>query len=117
MDVDVFNGTKTKFKVQVFVSGVRTGYEVDKLECLLPLMRGLSTDNDLYVDVRGIGLALADILNSNEIEYKPLGMQRPVVLKDKVKDLKKMLELEKIRSYYWRCVAEGEHPPLVVASR
>lgn len=114
--VDVFYGTKTKFKVQVFANGIRSGYEVDKLEFLLSIMKGLSTGNKLYVDERGVGLALADILNSNGIEYKPLGLQRPAVLKDEAEDLKRALELEKARSVYWRCVANGEFP-IVVGSK
>lgn len=111
--VDVFQGTKTKFKVQVFADGVRSGYEVDKLECLVSVMEGLSRGNNLYVDERGVGIALADILNSNGIEYKPLGLQRPVFLKDRVEDLKKALELEKARSDYWRCVANGKRTIVV----
>lgn len=111
--VDVFYGTKTKFKVQVFANGIRFGYEVDKLEYLLSIMKGLSTDNDLYVDERGVGLALADILNANGIDYKPLGLQRPVVFKDEVEDLKRILKLEKARSCYWRSVANSEFPIIV----
>lgn len=114
--VDVFCGTKTKFKIQVFASGVRYNYEVDNLECLLSIMKGLSTDNDLYVDERGVGKVLADILNSNGIEYKPLRLQRPVILKDEVEDLKRILKLEKARSGYWRSVANGEFP-IVVGSK
>lgn len=106
--VDVFQGTKTKFKVQVFADGVRSGYEVDKLECLVSVMEELSRGNDLYVDERGIGLALADIINSNGIEYKPLRLQHSVVLTDKAEDLKRALELERARSDYWRCVANGK---------
>lgn len=111
--VDVFQGTKTKFKVQVFADGVRSGYEVDKLECLVSVMEGLSRDNDLYVDERGVGLALADIINSNGIEYKPLRLQRPIVLTDKAEDLKRALELERARSDYWRCIANGKHTIVV----
>lgn len=111
--VDVFCGTKTKFKIQVFVGGVRHNYEVDKLEFLLPIMKGLSVGNKLYVDERGVGLALADILNSNGIAYKPLGLQRPAVLKDEVEDLKRILKLEKARSCYWKSVANGEFPIVV----
>lgn len=111
--VDVFFGTKTKFKVQVFANGIRSGYEVDKLEFLLSIMKDLSTDNDLYVDERGVGIALADILNSNGIEYKPLRLQSPVVLKDEVEDLKRVLKLERARSGYWRGVANGEFPIVV----
>lgn len=111
--VDVFQNTKTKFKVQVFADGVRLGYDVDKLECLVSVMEGLSKGNKLYVDERGVGLALADILNSNGIEYKPLRLQRPVVLKDSVEDLKRALELERAKSDYWRCVANGKRTIVV----
>lgn len=106
--VDVFQNTKTKFKVQVFADGVRSGYEVDKLECLVSVMEGLSRGNNLYVDERGVGLALADIINSNGIEYKPLRLQHPVVLTDKAEDLKRALELERARSDYWKRVAHGQ---------
>lgn len=106
--VDVFQGTKTKFKVQVFASGVLAGYEVDKLEHLSSMMKGLSKDNNIYVDVMGIGRALADMLDSNGIKYKSLGIQRSVVFTDEVEDLKRALELEKTRSDYWKHIAHGQ---------
>lgn len=111
--VDVFNGTKTKFKIQIFVSGVRFNYEVDKLESLLSTMKGLSTDNNLYVDERGVGIALADILNSKGIMYKPLGFQQFVILKDEVENLKRELKLERARSVYWHSIAKGMCPSVI----
>lgn len=111
--VDVFNGTKTKFKIQIFASGVRFNYEVDKLESLLSTMKGLSTDNNLYVDERGVGIALADILDSKGIMYKPLGFQQSVVLKDEVENLKRELKLERARSVYWHSIAKGMCPSVI----
>lgn len=111
--VDVFNGTKTKFKIQIFVSGVRFNYEVDKLESLLSTMKGLSTDNNLYVDERGVGIALADILDSKGIMYKPLGFQQFVILKDEVENLKRELKLERARSVYWHSIAKGMCPSVI----
>lgn len=108
--VDVFNGTKAKFKIQIFASGVRFNYEVDKLESLLSTMKGLSTDNNLYIDERG---ALADILDSKGIIYKPLGLQQSVVIKDEVENLKRELKLERARSVYWHSIAKGMCPSVI----
>lgn len=111
--VDVFNGTKAKFKIQIFASGVRFNYEVDKLESLLSTMKGLSTDNNLYIDERGVGIALADILDSKGIMYKPLGFQQSVILKDEVENLKRELKLERARSVYWHSIAKGMCPSVI----
>lgn len=80
--IDVFVGnrnTETKFEVHIFSNGEKLIYKVNDFNYLSNIMRNLSERSNLYVDIHGIGLAFADVLEKGKIPYKSIKFNRPLV--------------------------------------
>lgn len=82
--IDAFVGNKdtvTKFELYVFSNGEKLIYKINDFNCLSNIMHSLSERSNLFIDIHGIGLALADVLEKEKIPFKSIKINHPVVAK------------------------------------